>query len=102
MTNLNDEGLGQLIQSEGTSLVYFTADWCGPCKILRPIMEKVEQDCDSDIKFVKADVKEAPETIKQLGIKNLPTCVLVHDGKEVARFSGIKKEEEIKNFLEII
>jgi len=102
MTNLNDEGLKQLLESQETSLIYFTADWCGPCKILRPIVEKVEQDWSSKMNFVKADVKEAPETIKQLVIKNLPTCVLVHRGKEVARFSGIKKEEEIKNFLEII
>lgn len=100
MTNLNDKELKELIEGNSKSLIYFSAEWCGPCKFLKPIIEKIEGEYSPEIKFAKADVNQAEETTKMFSIKNIPTCVLLIDGKEVARFSGTKKEDEIKKFFE--
>lgn len=99
MTNLNDEKLKEMIDGENTSLIYFSAEWCGPCKILRPVMEKIESEYSGSINFAKADVGEATETTGRFGIKNIPTCVLTKEGKEIARFSGVKTEDQIKTFF---
>ncbi len=99
MTNLNDLELKELIDGKEKSLIYFSAEWCGPCKVLKPIMEKIEAEY-TEIKFAKADVGQAEEITKMFSIKNIPTCVLVSEGKEIARFSGAKKEEDIKKFFQ--
>ncbi len=99
MTNLNDQELKELIDGKDKTLIYFSAEWCGPCKVLKPIMEKIETEYTPEIKFAKADVNQAEETTKLFSIRNIPTCVLIRDGKEVARFSGAKKEEDIKKFF---
>ena len=88
MNSLKDQELEKVI------------DWCGPCKIIKPTLEKVSEEFQNEFNFVKADVGEAQATTKKFGIKNIPTCVITSEGKEVARFSGVKSEDQIKNFLE--
>lgn len=100
MTNLNDLELKELIDGKDRALIYFSAEWCGPCKVFKPVMEKMEDEFSSEIKFAKADVNQAEETTKMFSIKNIPTCVLVKEGKEIARFSGAKREDEIKKFFQ--
>jgi thioredoxin 1 len=100
MTNYNDNELSELISSNEKVMLYFSAEWCGPCKILKPNMEKAESEFGEEIKFAKADVSEAEETTKKYSIKNIPTCVLVSKGEEVARFSGVKNNDQIKKFFQ--
>jgi thioredoxin 1 len=100
MDSINDEKLNEAINGGKTTLVWFSAEWCGPCKLLRPPMEKISKELSESYNFVKADVGSASETTKRFGIRNIPTCVLTRDGEEIGRFSGVKNEEQIKNFLE--
>ena len=100
MKNLNDQEFKDLLNEGGKTLIYFSAEWCGPCKVLRPVMEKMEEEFGDNFKFAKADVNQAEEITKKFLIKNIPTCVLVSEGKEVERFTGAKKEDEIKKFFE--
>lgn len=100
MKNLNDQELNDLLNEGGKTLIYFSAEWCGPCKVLKPIMEKMEDEFSTDFKFAKIDVNQAEEATKKFLIKNIPTCVLVNAGEEVERFTGAKKEDEIKKFFE--
>jgi len=86
--------------SSGTHLVDFYAEWCGPCKMLKPTIEKISTELAESYNFIKAEVGTAEETTKRFNIRNIPTCVLTRDGEEVARFSGVKNEEQIKNFLQ--
>lgn len=100
MKIINDEQLNEAIKSGEKTLVLFSADWCGPCKIIKPSLEKLETELTESLKIVKADVGEAEQSAKKFNIRNIPTCVLIEGDKEIARFSGVKNDEQIKKFLE--
>jgi thioredoxin 1 len=100
MINLKDDELTEKIKSQEKTLVLFSAEWCGPCKVLKPNMESVEGELKDSYNFVKADISENEENTKRFGIKNIPTCILIQEDKEIARFSGVKNTEQIKKFLE--
>jgi thioredoxin 1 len=99
MAIINDEQLNEAINNEKETLILFSADWCGPCKVLKPTIEKVEESLSGSYNFVKVDISDVEETTKRFNIKNIPTCVLTKAGKEIGRFSGVKTETQIKNFL---
>lgn len=100
MINLKDNELTEKIKSQEKTLVLFSAEWCGPCKVLKPNMELVEGELKDSYNFIKADISENEENTKRFGIKNIPTCILIQEDKEIARFSGVKNTEQIKKFLE--
>jgi len=100
MKIINDDQLNESIKSGEKTLVLFSADWCGPCKIIKPSLEKIETELSEKLSIVKADVSEAENGAKKFNIKNIPTCVLIEGETEIARFSGVKTEEQIKKFLQ--
>ena len=100
MTITNDEQLNESINNDKATLILFSADWCGPCKMLKPTLEKIEESFSESYNFVKVDISDVEETTKRFNIKNIPTCVITKAGKEIGRFSGVKTETQIKNFLE--
>jgi thioredoxin 1 len=99
MTINNDEQLNEAINNDKATLVLFSADWCGPCKMLKPTLAKIEESLSESYNFVKVDISEVEETTKKFNIKNIPTCVLTKAGKEIGRFTGVRSESQIKNFL---
>lgn len=76
------------------TLIYFSAAWCQPCKTLSPIMEQVGKQ----VPVIKVDVDAQKQYAADFGIRNIPTVVLVENGKEVRRFTGVKSLNEILNF----
>jgi thioredoxin len=76
------------------TLIYFSASWCQPCKNLSPIMEQVGKN----VPVIKIDVDAQKQYAMDFGIRNIPTVVLVENGKEVRRFTGVKSLNEILNF----
>ena len=66
--------------------LYFSASWCGPCQNLKPVMEQVNQT----IPVTKIDVDTDAQTVSDYGIRNVPTVVLIKDGREVKRFTGVQ------------
>ena len=86
--------------NKGRVLVDFYADWCGPCKLLKPTLAKVEESLSESYDFIKVDISEVEENTKKFNIRNIPTCILTKGGKEISRFSGVKTEDQIKKFLE--
>jgi thioredoxin 1 len=100
MKIVNDEELNESIKNGERTLVWFSAEWCGPCKVIKPVLEKLEENLSESLKIVKADISKTEDNTKKFNIRNIPTCVLIDGENEIARFSGVKNEEQIKKFLE--
>jgi len=92
--HLETQNFKELIQEK--VLVDFYANWCGPCKMLAPELERVE----SDIKVIKVDVDEFEELAREYGVMSIPTLVLFENGKEVKRTIGFIDKDRIKNFID--
>lgn len=98
MIQLKQQELNKELNTADKKLIVFSAEWCGPCKILKPNLEKAEEMVEG-IKIIKADVSENEDSTRDFNVKNIPTCVLINEGKEVARFHGVKSPEDIKKFI---
>jgi putative thioredoxin len=81
-------------------LVDFWAPWCGPCKSLGPILEKVERDYEGRFKLVKINSDNEQQLAGAFGIRSIPTCVLLIGGRPVDGFAGALPEGRIKEFLD--
>lgn len=82
----------------GLVLVDFWAPWCGPCKMIGPILEELEQEIGAQVKIMKLDVDENPETAAQFGVMSIPTLIMFKDGQKVDQVVGFKPKEELKKF----
>ena len=82
---------------EGLVLVDFWATWCGPCRMQAPILEKLSQELSEDeLKILKMDVDENPETARAFGIMSIPTLLFKKDGKVVKQVAGVHTADQIK------
>ena len=93
--HLEKEKLTDLIK-EGTTLVDFYAEWCGPCKMLAPVLESL------DTNVVKVDVDIHAELAQKYGVMSVPTVYIFQDGKEVDKFVGFHSKSEIEAILKKI
>ncbi len=84
--------------STGTTLVDFFATWCGPCRMLAPLLEEVEAQ-RPDITFVKVDVDESPELADAYNVTGVPTLVLFKNGEVVKTSVGLLPKEELEELL---
>jgi thioredoxin 1 len=78
-------------------ILYFTAEWCNPCKRTRPIAEELNRDNVVKIQFIDAD--DNGELCRKFEIKAIPTFILIKDGKEIRRMNGAKTKEQIEEFI---
>jgi len=81
--------------SEGVVLVDFWAPWCGPCKMIAPVLEEVSSELGDKLKIVKLDVDENPDTAAQFGVMSIPTLLVFKDGNKVDQFVGFQPKDAL-------
>ncbi len=85
--------------SQGNVLVDFSAEWCGPCKALGPVLEKVATSVAGTATVVKLDIDEAQQTAATFQVTSVPTMILFKNGKESGRLVGLRDQNAIEKFI---
>lgn len=83
---------------EGVVFVDFFANWCGPCKMLSPIVEEVSDEL-TEVKFIKVDVDNSGDIAQSLGIMSIPTLIIYKEGKLVNKKMGIMSKSDLIDFI---
>ena len=89
----------EVLRSDQPVLVDFYADWCGPCRMLAPVLEEIAREYESGVKVGKVNVDEQMELAQKFGVSSIPLLVVFKDGQPVAKSLGYRPKEEIVNLL---
>ena len=92
---LNAEEYAEIMNSSSPVVIDFHATWCGPCKVLSPILEELNDEIEG-VEFVKLDVDQHPQIAGQNQVMGVPTVVILKDGEVKDRFVGVQPKEVIK------
>ncbi len=95
---LNDSNFEQGIAS-GLVLVDFYADWCGPCRMLSPVLEELAQEMSAKVTVAKVDTDQAAQTATQFEVTSIPTLILFKHGKPVKRVVGLKDLNALRKLV---
>jgi thioredoxin 1 len=101
IVNVTDASFEQeVLQAEGAVLVDYWAEWCGPCKMIAPVLEEVAKDYGDRLKVCKLNIDENSETPPKFGIRGIPTLMLFKDGNVEATKVGALSKSQLTAFLE--
>lgn len=92
----------EVLQSKEPVLVDFWATWCGPCKMVKPVVEKLAKDYDGKVKVVEVDVDQNPQVSGQFGIMSIPTLMFFKNGQPVKTMIGAQGEEALKHEFDAV
>lgn len=96
--HLNDDNF-QTATAQGVVLVDFYADWCGPCRMLTPIVEELAQEMDGKMIVAKVDTDQSVQVATDYEVTSVPTLILFKNGQVVKRVVGLKDKETLKNMV---
>lgn len=91
-----------LISSETPTVIDFFATWCGPCRMVTPILEDLKSDMGDDVRVYKIDVDQNPHLAAQYQVRSVPTLMIFKDGKLQWRQAGVQSKATLKNVLSTI
>lgn len=100
-TELRESGMNFIQESYETPIVVdFWAEWCSPCRMLSPVLEKLANDARGQWRLLKINVDENPEISQQFNVRSIPTVKMIYEGKVIGEFMGAQPEYQIQKWLE--
>lgn len=88
-TTTRKETFNDLIKSDKPVLVDFTAVWCGPCKMMKPVLEELHQKMGNEVRIIKVDIDQSPQAAAYYNVNSVPTLILFQNGNILWRQSGV-------------
>jgi thioredoxin 1 len=98
IVNVTDQNFSQET-SEGLVLADFWAPWCGPCKMIAPVLEEIDGEMEDKVQIVKLDVDENQETAGKYGVMSIPTLLLFKNGEVVDQIIGFQPKEALVDVI---
>lgn len=99
IVNVTDQSFKNEVESTGTVLVDFWAPWCGPCKMIAPVLEELDQEMAGKVKIAKLNVDDNPDTTSRFGVMSIPTLIVFKDGQPVDKVIGFQPKDSLKSVL---
>ena len=99
MRIVNEEEFNEVLKENKVVLVDFFATWCGPCRMLSPILEEIKEENDGKFEIVKVDVDESEKLARKFGILSIPTMIIFQDGSEAEKIIGLRDKDSILDAL---
>lgn len=90
----------EVLQADSPVLVDFTAAWCGPCKMLNPILEELSQEWEDQVSIRKLDVDQNQNTAMKYGVMGVPTLILFKNGEIAERMTGYKPKKQLEKIFQ--
>lgn len=97
--HINKDNFEQIKNGDQAVLIDFYADWCGPCRMVAPIVEELAKD-NPDVVIGKVNVDDDPELAQAYGVMSIPTLIVLKGGQEVARSTGARPKAQLQAMLE--
>lgn len=92
----------EVLDSGKPVLVDLWAEWCGPCRVYGPVVERIASKYENEIKVVKVNIEEAPEIASKYGVSSIPTTLVFKNGEEVDRLVGSVSESKLEDYVKKI